>query len=84
MQHIVKPVAGEKRPHPLLHLICGSLAGCTATILTYPLDLVRARMASQVTKTPNFVNSRGSHKYISEFVARASAYETTRRIPGMV
>uniref|UniRef100_A0A6B2LC31 Uncharacterized protein n=1 Tax=Arcella intermedia TaxID=1963864 RepID=A0A6B2LC31_9EUKA len=35
-------------PHPLLHLICGSMAGATAVICTYPLDLMRARMASQV------------------------------------
>ena len=25
--------------------MAGSLAGCTATVFTYPLDLVRARMA---------------------------------------
>jgi hypothetical protein len=42
-------VPGEvKHPHPFLHLICGALAGATATIFTYPLDLMRARLASEV------------------------------------
>eukprot|EP01127_Copromyxa_protea_P017551 TRINITY_DN5367_c0_g1_i2.p1 TRINITY_DN5367_c0_g1~~TRINITY_DN5367_c0_g1_i2.p1 ORF type:complete len:308 (+),score=49.32 TRINITY_DN5367_c0_g1_i2:31-954(+) len=48
-KHVVKENKGGK-PHPFLHLVCGSLAGCTATIFTYPMDLVRARMASQVHK----------------------------------
>eukprot|EP01126_Amoeba_proteus_P009755 TRINITY_DN13725_c0_g1_i1.p1 TRINITY_DN13725_c0_g1~~TRINITY_DN13725_c0_g1_i1.p1 ORF type:complete len:261 (-),score=44.38 TRINITY_DN13725_c0_g1_i1:37-819(-) len=33
---------------PFYHLVCGSSAGCVATIFTYPLDMIRARMASQV------------------------------------
>jgi len=37
-----------KKPHPLEHLVCGSLAGMSAVTFTYPLDLIRARMASQV------------------------------------
>ncbi|XP_005094735.1 graves disease carrier protein [Aplysia californica] len=34
-------------PH-LTKLICGSLAGLTAVIITYPLDIIRARLAFQV------------------------------------
>jgi len=41
-------IGDTKRPHPLQHLVCGSLAGMTAVTFTYPLDLIRARMASQV------------------------------------
>lgn len=38
----------SNEPHTLLHALCGSLAGATATSFTYPLDLLRARLASEV------------------------------------
>jgi hypothetical protein len=40
--------ARRSQPHPLLHTLCGALAGTTATMCTYPLDLLRARLASEV------------------------------------
>jgi len=42
------PSQHPRRVNPLLHLLCGSLAGTTAVMFTYPLDLMRARLASQV------------------------------------
>lgn len=43
---LIIPQDGKK--NSLLHLTCGSLAGATAVIFTYPLDLIRARLAAQV------------------------------------
>jgi len=37
-----------KEAQPFRHLIAGSLAGMTSVIFTYPLDLIRARLASEV------------------------------------
>ncbi|KAG8454922.1 hypothetical protein GDO86_001225 [Hymenochirus boettgeri] len=46
---------------PIPRLLAGSLAGTTATVLTYPLDLVRARMAV----TPKEMYSNIIHVFIS-------------------
>lgn len=35
---------------PVLDLVAGSFAGGTAVLFTYPLDLVRTRLAYQVYK----------------------------------
>ncbi|CAH1795269.1 unnamed protein product, partial [Owenia fusiformis] len=43
-----------KRPH-LPNLIAGSCGGMTAVLITYPLDIIRARLAFQVT---------GEHMYV--------------------
>jgi len=47
---ISKLVNGDnpKEAQPFRHLIAGSLAGMTSVIFTYPLDLIRARLASEV------------------------------------
>jgi hypothetical protein len=37
---------------PILDLVAGSIAGGTAVIYTYPLDLVRTKLAYQVGFTP--------------------------------
>ncbi|XP_039142852.1 mitochondrial carrier protein CoAc2 [Dioscorea cayenensis subsp. rotundata] len=37
---------------PVLDLVSGSIAGGTAVIFTYPLDLVRTKLAFQVVETP--------------------------------
>jgi hypothetical protein len=37
---------------PVLDLVSGSIAGGTAVIFTYPLDLVRTKLAYQVGFTP--------------------------------
>lgn len=36
---------------PVLDLVAGSFAGGTAVLFTYPLDLVRTKLAYQVKKT---------------------------------
>ena len=36
-----------------VHFFCGGLAGVTAASATYPLDLIRTRLAAQVKK-PTF------------------------------
>ncbi|EFJ47913.1 hypothetical protein VOLCADRAFT_44344, partial [Volvox carteri f. nagariensis] len=35
----------RRRPGPIVDLVAGSAAGATAVLLTYPLDMVRTRMA---------------------------------------
>ncbi|GIL64352.1 hypothetical protein Vafri_18321 [Volvox africanus] len=35
----------QRRPGPLIDLVAGSAAGATAVLLTYPLDMVRTRLA---------------------------------------
>jgi len=52
-QFVMKDIE-EGEIHFFRHLLCGSLAGMTAVLATYPLDLMRARMASEVGK---------NHKY---------------------
>ncbi|XP_043718731.1 mitochondrial carrier protein CoAc2 [Telopea speciosissima] len=44
---------------PILDLIAGSLAGGTAVICTYPLDLVRTKLAYQIVG-PSSVNIKGT------------------------
>lgn len=39
---------------PVLDLVSGSIAGGTAVISTYPLDLVRTKLAYQVFSLPYF------------------------------
>uniref|UniRef100_A0A7S1J880 Uncharacterized protein n=1 Tax=Eutreptiella gymnastica TaxID=73025 RepID=A0A7S1J880_9EUGL len=48
----------KSAPNPLIRLIAGSSAGATATALTYPLDLMRARLA-----TDNAINPRYAFGY---------------------
>ena len=54
----------EDRPkNKYMRLVAGSLAGLTSSVATYPLDLVRARLASQVDVvryTGPFVGQRGA------------------------
>jgi solute carrier family 25 thiamine pyrophosphate transporter 19 len=37
----------ESQRQILTHLVCGSLAGCTATFCSFPFDVVRTRLISQ-------------------------------------
>lgn len=46
---------------PLIDLVAGSLAGATAVMFTYPLDLVRTRLAFQVEKM-RLISSNRSYK----------------------
>lgn len=40
-------VRGNSSAHPLVHFLGGGLAGITSASATYPLDLVRTRLAAQ-------------------------------------
>jgi len=42
-------VRGNSSANPLVHFVGGGLAGITAASATYPLDLVRTRLAAQVS-----------------------------------
>ena len=44
-RHVVTLPNGTTRVPPWMDLIAGSAAGATAVLATYPLDLVRTRMA---------------------------------------
>eukprot|EP00516_Mucochytrium_quahogii_P009807 CAMPEP_0203774232 /NCGR_PEP_ID=MMETSP0099_2-20121227/5171_1 /ASSEMBLY_ACC=CAM_ASM_000209 /TAXON_ID=96639 /ORGANISM=" , Strain NY0313808BC1" /LENGTH=424 /DNA_ID=CAMNT_0050672295 /DNA_START=413 /DNA_END=1687 /DNA_ORIENTATION=+ len=50
---------GEERLTPFRRLLAGSLAGGTSVLLTYPLDLMRARMSVQDLKTVGFRSTFG-------------------------
>lgn len=61
----------EEKETPGRRLLAGSLAGTTSVMVTYPLDLLRARLAYQV-KTHEFMGIRpllkqmsNEHKYLS-------------------
>ena len=32
---------------PATHLVCGGLAGCAATLVSFPFDTIRTRLAAQ-------------------------------------
>lgn len=64
---VPKRSEGEKRKiqnFAAQNLIAGSLAGATAVVFTYPLDLIRARLASQI----------GPGRYRNSFQGLASMY----------
>jgi hypothetical protein len=48
------PAAGTG---PVVDLVAGSLAGGTAVLCTYPLDLARTRLAYQVTACINLLKN---------------------------
>eukprot|EP01129_Flabellula_baltica_P007166 TRINITY_DN2752_c0_g1_i1.p1 TRINITY_DN2752_c0_g1~~TRINITY_DN2752_c0_g1_i1.p1 ORF type:complete len:247 (-),score=45.88 TRINITY_DN2752_c0_g1_i1:48-788(-) len=48
-------VPNDGKPNVVWFLMAGALAGCSAVACTYPLDLVRARMAAQV-KNEQYAN----------------------------
>ncbi|KAJ8250482.1 hypothetical protein COCON_G00224040 [Conger conger] len=54
-------------------LMAGSLAGITAVICTYPLDVIRARLAFQVT---------GEHRYTGIVNAFQTIYRKEGGVPG--
>ncbi|KJE92458.1 solute carrier family 25 member 42 [Capsaspora owczarzaki ATCC 30864] len=64
-QLLLKPGASDLDPGR--RFLTGSLAGCTATMFTYPLDLMRARLAIQ---------SLGNQKYSSMRNAFATVWRT--------
>lgn len=43
---------------PLVHFVCGSFAGCSATLMSHPFDVIRTRMISQCNFTKTYNNSR--------------------------
>ncbi|XP_010505387.1 PREDICTED: mitochondrial substrate carrier family protein B-like [Camelina sativa] len=44
---IVRSFIGNRSGNPIVHFVSGGLAGITAASATYPLDLVRTRLAAQ-------------------------------------
>ena len=47
---ILQSYLGNGSSSPFVHFVSGGLAGITAASATYPLDLVRTRLAAQVWK----------------------------------
>jgi solute carrier family 25 phosphate transporter 23/24/25/41 len=45
---VVQSFIGNTSGNPIVHFVSGGLAGITAATATYPLDLVRTRLAAQV------------------------------------
>ena len=43
--------AQSDRPPAVVTMVAGSISGCTATLLTYPLDFIRTRIAGNVGKS---------------------------------
>lgn len=41
---------------PLVHFLCGSFAGCSATLMSHPFDVIRTRMISQYNFTKAYTN----------------------------
>eukprot|EP00667_Euglena_gracilis_P003035 EG_transcript_3042 len=44
----------HRETNPIIRLISGASAGATATAFTYPLDLMRARMATDSARNPRY------------------------------
>jgi hypothetical protein len=64
---------------PVLDLVAGSIAGGTAVICTYPLDLVRTKLAYQVGSNPSCIlteleNHGSSVGFKSPLMYYGSAY----------
>lgn len=62
--------------HPVWDLLAGSTAGATAVMLTYPLDLVRTRLAYAMAAPKTLAGSSGSSS-LSAGVADSAAAVTT-------
>lgn len=58
--------------------IAGALAGATATTLTYPLDLMRARMAAHWDMTPRYCNYFNAFENIMKEEGMASLFKGLR------
>ena len=52
--NLAEKTAGVSRKRPELLFACGSLAGITATVTTYPLDVVRTRIAGRSVVGSNY------------------------------
>ena len=51
-----------------VHFVGGGLAGMTAASVTYPLDLVRTRLAAQVKISNRWINNLWSELFHSQFM----------------
>ena len=52
---------------PARRFLAGSLAGCTATLATYPLDLVRAQMAVTARDRYMYIHRGGGSYVLTDF-----------------
>eukprot|EP00668_Euglena_longa_P036245 GGOE01046584.1.p1 GENE.GGOE01046584.1~~GGOE01046584.1.p1 ORF type:complete len:539 (+),score=161.24 GGOE01046584.1:636-2252(+) len=58
----------QRETDPIVRLVSGASAGATATAFTYPLDLMRARMATDSARNPRYAGgyTRAFHDIIAK------------------
>ena len=54
-RYIIDHYPSSAAPGPVVDLLAGSLAGGTAVLSTYPLDLARTTLAYQVIASPHWI-----------------------------
>ncbi|KVH93944.1 Adenine nucleotide translocator 1 [Cynara cardunculus var. scolymus] len=67
---------------PVIDLLAGSLSGGTAVLFTYPLDLVRTKLAYQVVDTPK-LNGKGAMTSEHVYKGIKDCFSKTYREAGM-
>lgn len=67
---------------PVIDLLAGSLSGGTAVLFTYPLDLVRTKLAYQVVDTPK-LNGKGAMSSEHVYKGIRDCFSKTYREAGM-